>query len=127
MLSTLLTMTPVGANGDIAPAWAPLPSIRAVRNGGMPACAPTAMPIGASSAVVAMLPGPIDERTSATKKNITGMIPALPRHADTARAASRCRVPLTFAMPKSRVTPASVMNSGTGNAPMTSLYFMPPT
>ncbi len=92
----------------------------------MPACAPTAMPIGASSAAVAMLPGPIDESTRATTKNITGMMPALPRQTATARAARRCSVPLTFAMPKSSVTPASVMKSGTGKAPMTSAYFMPP-
>ena len=114
-------MTPVGANGESAPAWAPLPSISAVRNGGTPAWAPTAMPIGASSAAVAMLPGPIDDRNSATTKNITGMTPALPRHSVTARAASRCSVPLTLAMPKSSVTPASVMKSATGKVPITAL------
>jgi hypothetical protein len=123
---TPLTMTPVGANGETAPAWAPLPSMSALRKGGTPACAPTAMPIGASSAAVAMLPGPIEESTSATTKNITGMMPALPRQTATARAARRCSVPFTLAMPKSSVTPARVMKSGTGNAPMTSAYFMPP-
>ena len=118
---TPLTMTPVGANGDRAPAWAPLPSISAVRNGGIPACAPTAIPIGASSAAVAMLPGPIDDRNSATTKNITGMMPALPRHTLTARVARRWSVPLTLAIPNSSVTPASVMKSATGKVPITAL------
>ena len=32
-----LTMTPVGANGESAPACAPLPTISTIRNGGTPA------------------------------------------------------------------------------------------
>jgi hypothetical protein len=30
----VLTMIPVGAKRDSAPAWAPLPTISAIRNGG---------------------------------------------------------------------------------------------
>ena len=53
-----LTMMPVGANGESEPALAPLPTMIAIRNSGMPARTPCAIAIGASSAAVAMLPGP---------------------------------------------------------------------
>ena len=77
---TPLTITPVGANGDSAPACAPLPTIRIIRNGGTSARWPMAIAIGASSAAVAMLPGPIVDSPSATRKNMIGMMPALPWH-----------------------------------------------
>ena len=73
-----------------------------------------------------MLPGPMLDSASAIRKNITGMTPALPRHARTARAAMRPSVPLMLAMPKSSVTPTSVRNSWTGNVPITVLSGMPP-
>ena len=53
-------MMPVGANGDSDPALAPLPTMIAIRNSGMPARPAVAIAIGASSAAVAMLPGPIE-------------------------------------------------------------------
>ena len=84
------------------------------------------MAIGARMAVVAMLPGPMLESASAIRKNITGMTPALPRQALTARAATRPSVPLMPAMPKSSVTPISVRNSCTGKVPITVLSGMPP-
>ena len=55
----LLTMMPVGAKRDSAPACAPLPTISAIRNGGIAARVATAIAIGAMIAVVAMLPGPM--------------------------------------------------------------------
>ena len=107
----LLTMMPVGANGDSAPACAPLPTISAIRNGEIAARAPTAIAIGARMAVVAMLPGPMLDSVTAIRKNMIGMTPALPRQALTARAAMRPSVPLLLAMPNSSVTPISVRNS----------------
>ena len=58
-------MMPVGANGESAPALAPLPTMIAIRNSGMPARAAVAIAIGASSAAVAMLPGPSDDERGA--------------------------------------------------------------
>ena len=121
-----LTIAPVGAKGDSAPACAPLPTIRAMRNGETAARAPTAMAIGARIAVVAMLPGPMLDRASAIRKNMIGMTPALPRHSRTAREARRPSVPLRPAIPKSRVTPTRVRNSWIGNVPITVLSGMPP-
>ncbi len=121
-----LTMTPVGAKGESAPAWAPFPTISVIRNGEMPACAPTAMPIGARIAAVEMLPGPMVESPSAIAKNMKGMSPAFPPQMCTALAASRPSVPLALAMPKSSVTPASVRNSCTGNVPITCPSGSPP-
>ena len=53
-------MIPVGANGESAPALAPLPTMIAMRNSGMPLRTAVAIASGASSAAVAMLPGPIE-------------------------------------------------------------------
>ena len=53
-------MTPVGANGDSAPACAPLPTMMIIRNAGIAARPATAIAIGPSSAAVEMLPGPSD-------------------------------------------------------------------
>ena len=68
-----LTMMPVGANGESAPALAPLPTMIAIRNSGMPARAAVAIAIGASSAAVAMLPGPIDASAAPSTKNMIGI------------------------------------------------------
>ena len=76
---TPLTMTPVGAMGESDPALAPMPTMIAIRNAGTPTCPATAIAIGAMIAVEAMLPGPIDARRNASKKNIIGMTPTLPR------------------------------------------------
>ncbi len=51
----------------------------AIRKAGIPTWPATAMAIGATSAVEAMFPGPIDARTKARKKNIIGMTPTFPR------------------------------------------------
>ena len=69
----------MGAIGESDPALAPMPTMIDMRNGGIPTCQDTAKAIGATSAVEAMLPGPIDARTNASKKNIIGMTPTLPR------------------------------------------------
>ena len=49
-------MIPVGADGDSDPAFAPLPTMIAIRNAGMPALPATAIAIGAISAADAMFP-----------------------------------------------------------------------
>ena len=79
-----LTMMPVGANGDSAPALAPLPTMIAIRKSGMPAREAVAMAIGVSSAAVAMLPGPIDDSAAPSTKNMIGIVPAFPRQMRTA-------------------------------------------
>ena len=122
----LLTMMPVGAKRERAPACAPLPTISAIRNGGMTARAATAIAIGAMMAVVAMLPGPMLESPSAMKKNMIGITPALPLHARTARAAMRPSVPLLLAMPNSSVTPMRLSNRSIGNVPITLASGIPP-
>ena len=112
-----LTMMPVGANGESDPALAPLPTMMAIRNSGMPARAAVVIAIGATSAAVAMLPGPIDASAAARTKNMIGTTPRLPRQLRTAWWASRSSVPLTCASEKSSVTPVSVRNSGWGSRP----------
>ena len=121
-----VTMMPVGANGDSAPACAPLPTMIAIRNGGIAARAATAIAIGASIAAVATLPGPSDAMTQPSTKNMTGMSPALPRQMRTAACAMRSSVPFNCACVNSSVTPASVRNSCTGKPLITSLRLMPP-
>ena len=79
-----LTMMPVGAKGESAPALAPLPTMIAIRNSGMPVRAAVAIAIGVRSAAVAMLPGPIDDNAAPSTKNMTGIVPALPRQTRTA-------------------------------------------
>ena len=70
-------------------------------------------------AAVAMLPGPIDASPAASRKNITGIMPRLPRHSRTATCATRSSVPLQLASVNSSVTPASVRNSCAGKPPIT--------
>ena len=79
------TMTPVGANGESAPACAPLPTMMIIRNAGMAARPATAIAIGPSSAAVETFPGPIDASAQPSTKNMIGMSPALPRQTRTAR------------------------------------------
>ena len=122
----LLTMMPVGAKRESAPACAPLPTISAIRNGGIAARSATAIAIGAMIAVVAMLPGPMLDSVTAMKKNMIGMTPALPRQARTARAAMRPSVPLLLAMPKSSVMPTRLMSRSIGKVPITFAIGMPP-
>ena len=111
-----LTMMPVGANGDSEPALAPLPTMIAIRKSGMPARDAVPIAIGASSAAVAMLPGPIDAIAAARTKNMIGTTPRLPRQRRTAWCASLSSVPLVCASENSSVTPTSVRNSGVGKS-----------
>ena len=120
------TMTPVGANGESDPDWAPLPTMMIIRNAGMAARPATAIAIGASSAAVDTFPGPSEASAAASTKNITGIRPALPRQSCTARCAIRSRVPFSCACENNRVTPASVRNSATGKPAITWLSVMPP-
>ena len=119
-------MIPVGANGESDPALAPLPTMMAIRNSGIPAAAAVVIAMGATRAAVAMLPGPIDASAAARTKNMIGTTPRLPRQLLTAWWASRSSDPLTCAIVKSKVTPVSVRNSWLGKPPMTLLTGMPP-
>ena len=121
-----LTMMPVGANGERAPALAPLPTMIAIRKSGMPARAAVAMAIGVSSAAVAMLPGPIDESSAPSTKNMIGIVPAFPRQTRTAWWVSCDSVPFDCAMANSSVTPASVRKSWLGKPAITVLTGRPP-
>ena len=85
----MLTINPVGATGDSAPACAPLPTMMAIRNGGMLARAATVIAIGPSIAAVEMLPGPIEAIAAPSRKKVTGINPLFPRHSLTAACARR--------------------------------------
>ena len=76
---TSLTIMPVGAIGERDPALAPIPTMMAIKKAEILTCPATAIAIGATSAVAAMLPGPIEARTNARAKNIIGITPTLPR------------------------------------------------
>ena len=104
-------MIPVGAKGESAPEFAPLPAMMAIRKSGMPVRAAVAIARGASSAAVAMFPGPIDESAAPSRKNITGIVPQLPRQMRTAWWVIRSSVPLHCASANSSVTPVSVRKS----------------
>ena len=113
---TPLTMMPVGANGDSAPACAPLPTMIAIRNGGMPACAPTAMRHRRQQRrrgdVARADRGEHDSASDEEHHRDDAGVAAAER---APRACARRRsVPLTLRLPKSSVTPASVRKSGTG-------------
>ena len=82
--------------------------------------------IGATSAAVEMLPGPIDARPAASRKYMIGTTPRWPRQIRTAWCATRSSVPLHCAIVKSRVTPASVRNSAVGKPFITVATGMPP-
>ena len=120
-------MTPVGANGESAPACAPFPTMMIIRNAGIAARPATAIAIGPSRAAVDTLPGPTDANAHPSAKNMIGISPALPRHTRTARCAMRSSVRFCCACANNRVTPDSVRKSDTGKPPMTSFSGMPPT
>ena len=82
------TMMPVGPIGDRDAEFAPLATMMAIRNAGIPVWAATVIAIGPISAADAMLPGPMEPNTHARKKNMTGMSGRLPRHDRTARCAT---------------------------------------
>ena len=110
-------MMPVGANGDSAPALAPLPTMIAIRNSGMPARAAVAIAIGASSAAVAMLPGPIDAsaaREHEEHDRDRRRVAAADAHGVVREPVERAVA--TAPCVNSSVTPASVRNSCAGKA-----------
>ena len=100
----------------------------AIKNTGTPTWPATAIPIGAISAVAAMLPGPIDASVNERAKNIIGITPMLPLQRRTALCAMRSRVPLACACENSNVTPTSVRKRFVGKpaitsrAPMSAMY-----
>ena len=120
-------MIPVGANGESAPALAPLPTMMAIRKSGIFDRTAVDIASGASSAAVEMLPGPIDDSDAPSTKNITGIKPRLPRQIPTACRVSRSSVPFDCASANSSVTPVSVRNSWLGKPPITVLMGRPPT
>ena len=63
-----LTTMPAGAKGESDPALAPLPTMMAMRNIGTAARPATAIAIGATSAALAILPGPSDDSALVTQK-----------------------------------------------------------
>src|SRR5262249_2891846 len=119
-------MTPVGANGENAPEFAPQHTHTVMRKALMPILPATAMATGANSAVVAMLPAPIVERPAARKKNMTGIMPTFPRASLMLRRASLSSVPFTLARLKRSVTPTRMRNRFVGNPAATSATFIPP-
>ena len=88
---------PVGASGDSEPAFAPLPTMIAIRKSGTPARAATIIAIGASMAAAAMLPGPTVAIAAPRTKNMIGINPAFPLQIAIARCAIRSSVPLISA------------------------------
>ena len=109
-------MMPVGANGDSAPACAPLPTMIAMRNGGIAARVPTRHRHRRQHRRGGDVARAERRDEPASTKNITGMSPALPRQMRTAACATRSSVPFSCACVKSSVTPASVRNSCVGKA-----------
>ena len=83
------------ASGETAPAKAPCATMMAIGNAGIPARWASVMANGAMSAVPAILPAPIDDKTADSRKNITGTSPKFPRQPRTAKRATRSRVPFT--------------------------------
>ena len=100
----------------------------AIKNAGIPTWPATAIPIGAISAVAAMLPGPIDASVNERAKNIIGITPTLPLQRRTALCAMRSRVPLACACENNNVTPTRVRKRFVGKpaitsrAPMSAMY-----
>ena len=69
-----LTMTPVGANGDSAPDWAPLPTMIAIRNGGIDgALRRPPSPSAPASRPSRRCPARCSTSATASTKNITGI------------------------------------------------------
>ena len=82
-----LAMIPVGAKGESAPELAPVATITVMRKALIPASPAMLIAMGASIAVAAMLPGPMEASTIARKKNTSGMIPGFLRASRTLRFA----------------------------------------
>src|SRR5688572_2459787 len=122
-----VTMRPVGANGDSDPEFAPLPTMIAIRNGEIRIRSAVAIAIGASSPVVAMLPGPADASAAPRPKYMIGTTPTRPRQSRIALCATMSSVPLTCACANSNVTPDNVRNRSIGNPAKTSWGLKPPT
>ena len=120
-----LTTMPAGAKGESDPALAPLPTMMAMRNIGTAARPATAIAIGATSAALAILPGPSDDSALVTTKNMIGMRPTLPRQTCMARWATLSSVPFSCAWVKSSVTPVSVRNRAMGKPLKTAASVMP--
>ena len=74
-----LAITPTALSGDRLPALAPLATISAVRNAGMPVRRPIAIASGATSATLAIAPGPSVATTPAIAKMMSGTARTLPR------------------------------------------------
>ncbi len=121
-----LAMMPVGATGERAPALAPLQIMRVIRKGLIRVSPARAMPMGARTTVVAMLPGPIADRTQGRMKKTTGSMPTLPPDPLTAHRASFSTAPLMVAMLKSMVAPTRIMNSRRGKNLLRSDTFRAP-
>ena len=118
-------MTPTALMGDRFPAFAPLPTMRAVRSAGIPAATPIAIASGATSAVAEMAPGPSVETPHASRNTSGGSSAALPRHIRTARRVTASIVPLVCETPKSSDTPSTVRNSDEGKVCINASAFHP--
>ncbi len=119
-------MMPVGATGESAPALAPLQIMRVIRKGLIRVSPASAIPMGARTTVVAMLPGPMADSTQGRMKKTMGSIPTLPRDPLTAHLASFSTVPLMVAMLKSIVAPTRIMKSLRGKNLLRSDTFRAP-
>ena len=110
----VLAITPTALSGDRLPALAPLATTSATRSGGTPARMPIAIPSGATSATLAMAPGPTVDTAQAATNRTMGTTRALPRARPTSRRASTATVPFSSASANSSVTPVSVTKSVVG-------------
>ena len=119
-------MMPVGARGERAPALAPLTIMRVIRKGLIRVSAQSAIPMGASTTVVAMLPGPMAASTTERMKKMMGSMPTTPRDPLTAHLAIFSTVPLMVAMLNSSVAPTRIMKSLRGKNLLRSDTFMTP-
>jgi hypothetical protein len=119
------TSTPTALVGDRLPAFAPFPTINAVRNTGSPTLAAIAMAGGATSAVAEIAPGPIVETVQASRKKSGGRSMARPRHNRTARLVSASIVPFACETPKSSDTPSRVRKSDEGKVCISASAFHP--
>ena len=68
----LFAITPTAENGERFPAFAPLATMSAVRNGGRPERSPVAIASGANSATVESAPGPTDDKAQAIDEEEDG-------------------------------------------------------
>jgi len=78
------TIIPAGANGESDPELAPLATIIVIKKAEIFARLATRIAIGPMIAAMAILPGPIEARIEARKKNMMGISPTFPRQPRTA-------------------------------------------